>query len=78
MVDPMTFKEWWYDYRIKNGISGTAVAKETVAQAAWLAAIDKEAIEMAAQILEYRGGENDLMVASNLRAMLKATPKQPA
>jgi hypothetical protein len=34
----MTFDQWWYDYRIKNGISGEAVAKLEVARHAWAAA----------------------------------------
>jgi hypothetical protein len=34
----MTFDQWWYDYKIKNGLSGEAVAKQEVARHAWAAA----------------------------------------
>ena len=35
----LTFDQWWYDYRIKNGINGTARAKKEIALAAWNACL---------------------------------------
>lgn len=56
-MNKQTFNEWWYDYRIKNGIRGVTNAKLDIAQSAWEAAQRSSGpAEPPALKLEWRDG----------------------